>query len=139
MVKAYRARARLGAPPIESESAELANALLEAVGEGDSEQFNRIADVIKNPELPCDASLLPGSRRSQVFDAVCKAATNAGCPPTREQVRDVLASLTDNVTGTKLFLNPDASDKLQKMLENIGFGWLPHNKRGERAKRRKFP
>lgn len=120
------------------ESKELRDGLLEVIYCGDHELFNRIADVLRDPDKYL---VMPShtSRAFKVFDAVTTAATAAGRPPTREEVGKVLAEITGPLLGDKLFPTAHESDELQKLLDKSGFGWLAHGKRGEHLKKRKSP
>lgn len=113
----------------------LAASLIRAIYEGDSTAIRRMADVVSDPEKHFSRSLSPTSPRgSIVASAIHDAAMKEGRPPTREEVRDIILQSTDPSTGEKLFPNASESDKLKEHLEKIGFGWLPHKKRGEHLK-----
>ncbi len=128
----------------------LAASLIKAIHGGDAEAIHRVAAMTKNPwhdedpvkefvrKSPDDAPekfLSPEWRLVQ--DSIGIAAQRAGGVPTREDVRDVLTEIFEAETGARRFTNL-RSDKLQKMLEDNGFGWLRHRKRGEHLKNLKL-
>lgn len=123
---------------IREEIDSLAVGLIKAIHEGNYMVFNRIADVMRDPEKYL-ASPSQDSRQCKIADAVSEAARRAEGVPSREQVGEVLAALKDLKTGELLFPTARESDKLQAMLEAVGFGWLPHAKRGEHLRKKQIP
>ena len=109
--------------------------LLEAIHAGDAEIFRRIAAIIANPDASTDK--LPHSTTQLVGLAVHTAASERGGIPTREEVAHVLRRTKDE-GGQARFTTTHESDKMQTMLESVGFGWLPHSRQGSHL-RRKLP
>jgi len=137
------------------EIAILAASLIEAIHGGDAEALHRVAAITANPghyEEPIKEYYLksksPLTEHPCVFHSrdsllvwwgVCEAARRAEQVPTREEVRDVLADIFEAKNKTKRFPAVIRSDKLQKMLVAVGFGWLPHRKQGEHLKNPQYP
>ncbi len=137
------------------EIAILAATLIEAIHGGDAEALHRVAAIAANPRhheepireyylkskspLAEPASVFRSADSHLVWWGVCEAARRAARVPTREEVQDVLSEIFEAKTKTKRFSAVIRSDKLQKMLVAVGFGWLPHRKQGEHLKNPQYP